>query len=115
MMSENFSSSENESFNSSPPLRSQVNPGVADLSRLLLALQQPKNFVPPSKFDGSDSTSLRTFFKEYESYFDGCYQGSDVQKSKKLAEILDGPIRTAFDAMEGHKIGYPKVMQKWEG
>ena len=112
MMSENFSSSENESFNSSPPLRSQINPGVADLSRLLLALQQPKNFVPPSKFDGSDSTSLRTFFKEYESYFDGCYQGSDVQKSKKLAEFLDGPIRTAFDAMEGHKMGYPKVRQK---
>ena len=105
--------SSEESYHVPTSRRNAANqPGVDDLSRLLMALQRPKNFVPPSKFDGSDGTSLNTFFREYETYFDGCFEGSDRQKAKQLAEFLGGPIKTAYEAMEGHKMSYNCVKPK---
>ena len=88
---------------------------VNDLSRLLMSLQRPRDVVPPSKFSGSDGMSLRLFLTEYEQYFDMKYEGTQRQKAKHLAEYLEGPLLTAYEAMEGNRMSYPNVKGKLLG
>ena len=79
------------------------------MSRALQQFRFPKEVVPPRKFDPKSGTSLRKFLSNYERYFDSKYDGTDRDKSLQLGLYLVGSAKSAYNAMNGSSMRYPKL------
>lgn len=82
------------------------------LYSVLKRINSHKDVVLPGKYGGKESGSLKYFMKEYEKYFSAKYDGSERQQSQQLEQFLEGPIRRAYDAMEGSKLKYRLLKEK---
>ena len=75
----------------------------------------PKEVVPPPIFKGTSGDSLKRFLKSYERYFAAKFNGTEREMSVQLGKFIQGPARSAYDAVNGTQLRYSKLATKLQG
>ena len=81
-------------------------------AQLLSRLRIGREVVPPPKFDGRQGTSLSSFFRSYERYFESKYEGGDQEKALKLRDFLSGTMLKVYEMNGGPTARYPVLRER---
>ena len=95
--------------------RSGTEQNNAELSRaaqLLGGLRLGREVVPPPKFDGRQGTSLSSFFRSYECYFESKYEGGDRERALKLKDFLSGQMLRVYEMNGGPSTKYTVLRER---
>ena len=75
-----------------------------------------KEVVTPPVFRLDGKTSLQTFFKNFDEYFERKYSGTEYDKCQLLEDFLEGKLLEIYQIKGGRKIKYVEMrlhLQQW--
>lgn len=106
----NESSSSDDHYDRKPS-RSFLS-GENSLVEALQRLGSRKEVMKPVPFNTSGAVSLGKFLKSYERYFSARYDGTAEEMASHLSSFLTGSAKTAYYAIGGDRMRYPKLKPK---
>ena len=109
--SDSYLSDSSETTSSEEPVsrrRRQGEKAICDLHDY----RYGREVVAPGMFKGDGASSLKSYLRDYEQYFEAKYKGNQRQKAKHLGQYLEGSAKRAYDAIDGGALKYGDLKSK---